>query len=375
MPCPEASQVETRRIRNIRLSQELNITEVSRTFGDNTALDRMNLRVEAGAFLALLGPSGCGKTTTLRIVAGFERPDSGAVTVGGHDILALPPNKRNLGMMFQDYALFPHMSVGDNVAFGLKMQGMARAARSRKAREALALVRLPNVEDRMPHQLSGGQKQRVALARSIVTNPSLLLLDEPLSALDKNLRESMQFELKRIQSELGITTVMVTHDQDEALTLSDQVAVMNSGRLIQVGTPFEIYNNPQTRFVAEFLGAANILSGVTASGTMQIGDASPISLKIQPTGNSDAPASLGIRPENIHISAERGSFDNNVPAVVSGYVFRGTMHAYQVRIAGLSEELLVYRSTASRMDGQEFAIGQNVWIGWQIGNSFPVLDR
>ena len=357
------------------MSKELNIAEVSRTFGDNIALDRMNLRIEAGAFLALLGPSGCGKTTTLRIVAGFERPDSGAVTVGGHDILALPPNKRNLGMMFQDYALFPHMSVGDNVAFGLKMQGMGRAARSRKAREALALVRLANVEERMPHQLSGGQKQRVALARSIVTNPSLLLLDEPLSALDKNLRESMQFELKRIQSELGITTVMVTHDQDEALTLSDQVAVMNSGRLIQVGTPFEIYNHPQTRFVAEFLGAANIIQGAVEGGTMQVGAASQAPLKFQVASNSGAQESLGIRPENIHISAERGSFDNNVPAVVSGYVFRGTMHAYQVRVAGLGEELLVYRRTASRMDGQEFAIGQHVWIGWQVENSFPVLNR
>ena len=218
--------------------------------------------------LALLGPSGCGKTTTLRIIAGFETPDHGSVVIGTHDVTELPPNKRGLGMVFQSYSLFPHMTVGENVAFGLKMQGVSAAERTTRVREMLALVRLTQHEDRQIHQLSGGQQQRIALARALVTNPSTLLLDEPLGALDKNLRERMQFELREIQHRLGITSILVTHDQEEALTMSNRVAVMSDGQVVQVGRPTDIYERPRNRFVAEFLGTANIVAGtVTAQAS------------------------------------------------------------------------------------------------------------
>ena len=218
--------------------------------------------------LALLGPSGCGKTTTLRIIAGFETPDHGSVVIGTHDVTELPPNKRGLGMVFQSYSLFPHMTVGENVAFGLKMQGVSAAERTTRVREMLALVRLTQHEDRQIHQLSGGQQQRIALARALVTDPSTLLLDEPLGALDKNLRERMQFELREIQHRLGITSILVTHDQEEALTMSNRVAVMSDGQVVQVGRPTDIYERPRNRFVAEFLGTANIVAGtVTAQAS------------------------------------------------------------------------------------------------------------
>ena len=216
--------------------------------------------------VALLGPSGCGKTTTLRIVAGFERPDQGRVRVGGRDITGLPPNKRGLGMVFQNYSLFPHMTVAENIAFGLKMARRPPSEIETRVARALETVRLSGFGDRYIHQLSGGQQQRIALARSIITNPSVLLLDEPLGALDKNLRESMQFELHSLQRSLGITSVLVTHDQEEALTMSDFVAVMHVGEVLQIGPPDEVYDRPRTRFVAEFLGTSNILAAtVTAS--------------------------------------------------------------------------------------------------------------
>ncbi len=232
---------------------------VTRRFDDVVAVDALDLDVYDGEFLSLLGPSGCGKTTTLRLIAGFERPDEGEIRIGGDDVHALPPYKRDVNTVFQSYALFPHLSVLDNVGYGLKQRGLGRRERRRRAEEMLDLVHLPDASRRKPRQLSGGQQQRVALARALVMHPKVLLLDEPLGALDLKVRKALQIELKRIQQEVGITFVYVTHDQEEALAMSDRVAVMNAGRIEQLAVPREIYDRPATRFVADFIGETNFI--------------------------------------------------------------------------------------------------------------------
>jgi ABC-type Fe3+/spermidine/putrescine transport system ATPase subunit len=232
---------------------------VSKRFDDVVAVDGLDLEVRHGEFLCLLGPSGCGKTTTLRLIAGFERPDEGEIVIGGRDVRRLPPYKRDVNTVFQSYALFPHLNVLENVAYGLKQKRLGRASRHTRARELLELVRLPDVAERKPRQLSGGQQQRVALARALANGPRVLLLDEPLGALDLKLRKEMQVFLKRLQQELGVTFVHVTHDQEEALALSDRVAVMNRGRIEQLGSPLEVYDAPVTRFVADFIGETNFV--------------------------------------------------------------------------------------------------------------------
>ncbi len=242
------------------------LRNVVKRFGDFTALHKADLDVPDGSFVTFLGPSGCGKTTTLRMIAGLLDPSEGDIHVRGKRINDVPIHRRNLGLVFQNYALFPHKTIFDNVAFGLKYRDVSRDEMTRRVRDALQLVQLPQVEDRLPNQLSGGQQQRIALARAIVIQPDVLLLDEPLSALDANLREEMRVELKRIQRELGVATVFVTHDQAEALAMSDKVVVMNHGRIEQVGTPEEVYNHPSTEFVAGFLGHSNILPG-TVTGS------------------------------------------------------------------------------------------------------------
>ena len=236
---------------------------VSRQFGTGPgavrAVDAVDLTIAEGSFFAMLGPSGSGKTTCLRLISGFEQPSSGTIRIFGQDVSTIPPNRRNVNTVFQDYALFPHMNVRDNVAYGLMVKGMGRAQRHAKAEEMLALVQLPDYGDRKPGQLSGGQRQRVALARALVNEPRVLLLDEPLGALDLKLREAMQDELKALQQRLGITFVFVTHDQHEALSMADSLAVFNQGRIAQIGTPAEIYDRPRTRFVADFVGSSNVL--------------------------------------------------------------------------------------------------------------------
>ena len=232
---------------------------VSRHFGATKAVDAVDLTIAEGAFFAMLGPSGSGKTTCLRLISGFEKPTSGQIRIFGEDVSAVPPHLRHVNTVFQDYALFPHMNVRDNVAYGLMVKGMARAARYAKAEEMLALVHLESYGDRKPAQLSGGQRQRVALARALVNEPRVLLLDEPLGALDLKLREAMQDELKSLQKRLGITFVFVTHDQSEALSMADSLAVFNNGRIAQIGTPTDIYAHPKTRFVADFVGSSNVL--------------------------------------------------------------------------------------------------------------------
>ena len=241
------------------VEHDVELLGVTKRFEDVVAVDELDLAIRRGEFLSLLGPSGCGKTTTLRLIAGFEQPDEGRLLIGGRDVAGLPPYKRDVNTVFQSYALFPHMSVLANVAYGLKQRRLARAERERKAREALELVRLPQLADRRPRQLSGGQQQRVALARALVMEPRVLLLDEPLGALDLKVRKHMQLELKRIQSQVEITFVYVTHDQEEALAMSDRVAVMSLGRIEQLGTPREIYDAPATRFVADFIGDTNFI--------------------------------------------------------------------------------------------------------------------
>jgi ABC-type Fe3+/spermidine/putrescine transport system ATPase subunit len=238
----------------------IHLDDVAKTYdGRVFAVDGVSLQIAPGEFFSLLGPSGCGKTTTLRMIAGFETVDKGRISVGGNDVTDLPVHKRNMGMVFQSYALFPHRTVVENVGFGLRMRGMARSEIAERVRDALTLVALTGFEDRRPGELSGGQQQRVALARAIVIRPRVLLCDEPLGALDRKLRQQMQFELKQLQKELGVTLVFVTHDQEEALAMSDRIAVMNAGRIEQIGTPGEIYERPRTRFVADFIGEINLM--------------------------------------------------------------------------------------------------------------------
>jgi len=244
------------------MSAGIDIIAVTKIYDGNTrAVDVVDMSIREGEFFSLLGPSGCGKTTTLRMIAGFETPTKGTIEVGGADVTDVPAHKRDMGMVFQNYALFPHRSVGENVAFGLRMRGMDRTTIARKVADALAQVELVGYEDRSPGQLSGGQQQRVALARAIVIEPRVLLCDEPLGALDKKLRQAMQFELKQLQRKLGLTLVFVTHDQEEALAMSDRIAVMNAGKVEQIGAPSDIYDRPSTRFVADFIGDTNLFSG------------------------------------------------------------------------------------------------------------------
>ena len=240
----------------------IDLVHITKSYDDNTVLDDMNLYIRENEFLTLLGPSGCGKTTTLRIIGGFEKPDQGSVLFGGQDITNLPPNKRQLNTVFQKYALFPHMIIAENIAFGLKIRGKSKSYIDDKIKYALKLVNLDGYEKRMPDSLSGGQQQRIAIARAIVNEPKLLLLDEPLGALDLKLRQDMQYELIRLKNELGITFIYVTHDQEEALTMSDTIVVMNQGYIQQIGTPEKIYNEPENAFVADFIGDSNIIDSV-----------------------------------------------------------------------------------------------------------------
>ncbi len=292
----------------------IDLRAIVKRFDAVTAVDGVSLEVQPGEFLALLGPSGSGKTTILMAIAGFEYPDSGNILVGGEDVTWLPPHKRNLGMVFQKYTLFPHMSVLENIAFPLKVRGVGRAEREQKARAALSTVRLDKLGDRKPSQLSGGQQQRVAIARAIVYRPRVLLMDEPLSALDKNLREEMQIETKHLQREIGVTVVFVTHDQTEALTMADRVAVLDHGRLLQVGSPHDLYEAPQTSFVAGFIGETNFCGGVVREGAAPGGRVSVTldggaiveATAVQAVA-AESRVRLAVRPEQLALTAAEGA--------------------------------------------------------------------
>ena len=281
------------------------LDEVVKRFDDVTAVDGISLEIPSGAFFALLGPSGCGKTTTLRMIGGFEEPTSGRILLGEQDVSSLPPYRRDVNTVFQSYALFPHLSIADNIGFGLRRKGVGGAELRQRVGEALELVDLAGYERRKPRQLSGGQAQRVALARALVNRPRVLLLDEPLGALDLKLRKQMQLELKRIQHEVGITFVHVTHDQEEAMTMADTIAVMNRGRVEQLGAPAELYERPITSFVAGFLGVSNLLAGTVAGpGLVRIDAGGEIRLPPERLNGRSGAVAIGVRPEKIRIGAE-----------------------------------------------------------------------
>ena len=305
-----------------------------KAYGPVAALDGVSLEVAAGEFLTILGPSGSGKTTLLKVVAGFEFPDAGRVVLGARDISDLPANRRNIGMVFQNYALFPHMTVARNVAFPLAMRRMARPEIARRVAEALRLVELGGYEDRLPAQLSGGQQQRVALARAIVFDPTVLLLDEPFGALDRKLREAMQLEVRRLQRRLGLTTVFITHDQEEALVLSDRIAVMQAGRIRQAGAPGEVYERPADEFVAAFVGESNLLGGrVLAPDRVALDGGGEV--RVAAAGNGAV--RLLIRPEHIRLGAGAA---NAFAGTVIESIYLGAGHKLRVRIDGGLELLL-----------------------------------
>ena len=297
---------------------------VSKRYGVVQALDAVDLAVYEGEMLSLLGPSGCGKTTTLNVIAGFVEPEEGRVLLDGDDVTRQPAWRRGLGVVFQSYALFPHMSVADNVAFGLRERGVPRADVAARVREALTLVRLPEAGPLRPSQLSGGMQQRVALARALVIRPRVLLLDEPLAALDRKLREEMRAELKDIQREVGITTVFVTHDQHEALGLSDRVAVMNAGRIEQLGSPREVYEQPATRFVADFIGASTVLEGrVVDARTVVLAGGQRVEVHLPRVLSAGATVRLVVRPERVAVGGGAGGAANVLRARIASVMFLG----------------------------------------------------
>ena len=308
----------------------IDLQHITKIYDDNTVLDDLNLYIRENEFLTLLGPSGCGKTTTLRIIGGFEKPDNGCVLFNGKDITNMPPNKRQLNTVFQKYALFPHMTIAENIAFGLKIKGKTKSYIQDKIRYALKLVNLDGYENRMPDSLSGGQQQRIAIARAIVNEPKLLLLDEPLGALDLKLRQDMQYELIRLKNELGITFVYVTHDQEEALTMSDTIVVMNQGYIQQIGTPEDIYNEPENAFVADFIGHSNIIDGVMIKDKLVeiLGVKMPC---VDEGFGENTPVDIVIRPEDVElVPAEDGYMQGDV---VSN-IFKGVHYELEVKANG-----------------------------------------
>ena len=317
----------------------VSIRSLARSFGEVRAVDGVDLDIYAGEFLTLLGPSGSGKTTVLRMIAGFEKPDAGVISLNGKDVSQLPPYERDVNTVFQDYALFPHMDVLSNIEYGLRVKGISKDERRKRSLEALAQIRLEGFENRKPAQLSGGQRQRVALARALVNRPSVLLLDEPLGALDLKLREQMQIELKQLQREVGITFIFVTHDQEEALTMSDRIAVFNHGKIEQLGTPREIYDNPKSAFVSEFVGQTN---------------------RIEIEG-----AKVNIRPEFITVSKSNATGDRVLSGKLSDVIFVGASTRYLVKTeAGHS-------IISTHLDGTA-NVGEEVTVAWQREKEFRV---
>jgi spermidine/putrescine transport system ATP-binding protein len=357
-------------------SGALRLTGIVKRFGTFTAVDDLHLTIDQGSFFALIGPSGCGKTTTLRMIAGLEEPTAGSIRLGDLDVTHAKPYKRPVNTVFQNYALFPHLDIFENVAFGLRRRGEKDV--KRKVEEALELVELPHVAKRKPAQLSGGQQQRIALARAIVNRPQVLLLDEPLGALDLKLRRQMQIELKRIQTEVGITFVHVTHDQEEAMTMADTVAVMNHGRIEQLGRPADLYESPQTTFVANFLGQSNLVEGtrIGADGDDYVVETHGHKLGVPKGRSATAEQSVlvGVRPEKIRMigageaGAEPDTVHNRLPGgVVVDVSFTGVSTQYLVRMPW-GQELTVFAQNLGLFGRHE--VGSEVTLSWEIGHTF-----
>ena len=344
-------------------SPDVALRGVTKRFGDLVAVDSVDLEVPPGEFLALLGPSGCGKTTTLRMIAGFDEPTEGEIEIDGRSTVGIPPNKRNVNTVFQAYALFPHMSVLDNVAYGLKQRKVGKQERYREAGEALELVRLTGREQAKPAELSGGMQQRVALARALVMQPKVLLLDEPLGALDQKLRKAMQVELKRIQRDVGITFIVVTHDQEEAMAMADRIAVMNAGRIDQLDAPSEIYDRPATPFVADFIGDMNHLEGMLErAGDDLVATVGAARFGIGRVVRDAQPGErvrLGVRPEEVHANTRgEGAPATCLTAMVLGHHLQivATLESGDVVVA------LQRRAGDERLEG--VGPGDKVWLGW-----------
>ncbi len=320
----------------------LDLINLRKSFGPMVAVNNFTLNIAKGEFVSFLGPSGCGKTTTMRMIAGFEQPDQGAIQLDGADLTRVPANKRKVGMVFQSYALFPHLSVSDNITFGMSLAGASKAEMAKRANELLDLIQLPTLGSRYPHQLSGGQQQRVALARAIAIQPRVLLLDEPLSALDAKIRDELRNEIRRIQLALGITAIYVTHDQSEALALSDRVVVMNAGNIEQVGTPFEVYNHPSSAFVSGFVGTQSVLQAVAGSEpTLITVSGAPVRLDRALNGKRQGDqVQLRLRPEQVAIGARDGH--NQLAGVVEQITFLGSVVRVQVKTSAgnLSADIL-----------------------------------
>ncbi len=356
-------------------SPAVELTGVTKRFDDVIAVDTIDLTIADGEFFAMLGPSGCGKTTTLRMIAGLEFPTQGSLKIFGDEVGTLPPNKRPVNTVFQNYALFPHMNVLDNASFGLRMQGVDKSESARRAREAIEMVRLGGMEKRKPNQLSGGQQQRVALARALVNRPKVLLLDEPLGALDLKLRQEMQHELKELQRELGVSFVFVTHDQEEALTMSDRIAVMNHGKLLQVGSPAEIYEHPNNRFVADFIGQTNFLDGtVRDNETVVLANGSAVAAAS--THSAGTKVALSLRPERIHIEdrgnsdVQPGSDGRGLNGVIREVTYLGNSLAYTVAIDWMELEV----RTENRPSVTRLEPGTNVALTWHDAGASVVAD-
>ncbi len=336
---------------------------VTKKFGDFTAVNNIDLQIADGEFFSLLGPSGCGKTTTLRMIAGFEYPTVGALSIGGKEMGLDPPDQRPVNTVFQNYALFPHMNVLENVMFGLLMKKVPKDQARQSAEEAISMVQLDSLSKRKPNQLSGGQQQRVALARALVNQPEVLLLDEPLGALDLKLRQEMQSELTALHSDLGIAFVYVTHDQEEALTMSDRIGVMHGGSLLQIGTPTEIYERPSNRFVADFIGEINLLDGeVTSDGKVSVGGTT-LATEQKPAAAVGSTATIAIRPESIDLDADDAQVaagHNRLSGTVERRVYFGDAHSYDIATAGGS--VSVRRD--NRPGNQLFERGESVVVSW-----------
>ncbi len=377
---PEATAYADRPWLDAKAEPFIKIHGVSKRFGAYTAVDNVDLAIYRGELFSLLGGSGCGKTTLLRMLAGFETPTVGSITIDNIAMTEVPPHLRPVNMMFQSYALFPHMSVADNVAYGLKRDGVGKAEIARRVEEMLRMVELPEFSKRKPHQLSGGQRQRVALARALVKRPKVLLLDEPLAALDKRLREQTQFELMNIQDQLGITFIVVTHDQEEAMTLSTRIAVMDAGRIIQVGEPNEVYERPLTRKIADFIGTINSFTGnIVRAGDALVMKCPQVSVPLKLPADANIKegqaVTLGIRPEKIRMQQTPPEEESMacLYGEVLEFAYMGNLSIYRVRVEG-GQIVQVTAPNLQRVEQRKITWDDWVYISWQPENSMILRE-